>query len=88
VKGTIIGRLVATPIERKTLERVLKEMRHAVAEGTQMQIIFDPWTTLNGAHLTVIHDGRGFGRTYDMPGRFRAKRRVAKLPPARVNCRT
>lgn len=53
----------ATAGERELLELVLREVRHAVAEGRQLEIIIDPHTVYGArgkANVCFMHSMRGW----------------------------
>lgn len=72
-KGLIIGRLVATQDEVQMLELVLREVRHVMSTGEQMQINVDPFAHGSGLHLGFHYNGSGWTR--ELSGSFKPARK-------------
>jgi hypothetical protein len=81
VRGTIVGKLVATPDEVDLLATVLREVRHAMATGDQLSILIDPYAAGDGLNLGFHYNGSGWTRSIGSSGGGirRARKRVRRI---------
>lgn len=63
-----------TETEQAVLDLVLREMRHAVAVRSQLEIMYDPWVGDCGVYVNVSHSTTGYQTEFAGPIRGRKKR--------------
>ena len=63
----------ATDAEQRLLSNVLREVRHVMATGEQLNILVDPYIHGNGVHVCFAYNGAGW--TDSIEGTFQRSRK-------------